>query len=141
MRERLLAHQKVEACAGCHRTIAPYGLAMENFNAVGRWRENQDGEKPVREWGRNPPPIINTGTLPNGKEYKNYREFKQRIVEQSARFERGLAEKLFIYALGRTLEPTDDVVLAKLVEDMSSSNHTLKSLIQGIVKTHAFRTK
>lgn len=57
------------------------------------------------------------------------------------RFERGLAEKMMMYALGRTLEPTDDAVLQKIVTDMGTSGHTLKSLIHGIVATRAFRTK
>lgn len=141
VRERLLQHQQVEACAGCHRTIDPYGLAMENFNAVGQWRDAQDGEGDLTIWGRDRPPIITEDTLPNGKGYKSFAEFKKLIVEQAPRFERGLAEKMMIYALGRTLEPTDDAVLQKIVTDMGTSGHTLKSLIHGIVATKAFRTK
>lgn len=141
VRDRLLAHQQVEACAGCHRTIDPYGLAMENFNAVGQWRETQDGEKERQQWGSNPPPIINEGTLPNGSSYSNFAEFKSLIVAQGERFERGLAEKLMIYALGRTHEPTDDAVLQTIVADMAQSGHTLRALIRGVVHSRAFQTK
>mgnify|MGYP003638236381 CR=1 FL=1 len=140
VRERLLQHQEIEACAGCHRTIDPYGLAMENFNVVGLWRDRQDGEI-EHFWSHNPPPIINEGALPNGKDYAGFSEFKALLAEQSARFERGLAEKLMIYALGRSLDPADDATLSALVADMSENGHTLSGLIRGIVKTEAFRTK
>lgn len=141
VRERLLLHQEVEACAGCHRTIDPYGLAMENFNAVGLWRDKQDGEKPVEQYWGGRKPIVNEGTLPNGQPYSNYKEFKALLAAQSQRFERGLAERLLVYALGRTLEPTDDTTVQGLVSKMGTSGHTLRSLIQAIVQTKAFGTK
>ena len=141
VRERLLKHQTVETCAGCHRGIDPYGLAMENFNAVGRWRDKQDGEKPLELYWGNRKPIINEGTLPNGKAYANFAEFKALIVAQGDRFERGLAERLLTYALGRSLEPTDDPTVAQLVQQMQQSDHTLRGLIHGIVRTKAFASK
>lgn len=141
VRERLLQHQTVETCANCHRTIDPYGLALENWNAVGLWRDRQDGEKPPRQWGNRAPRIINQGALPNGDRYRNYTEFKAALKKQTQRFERALAEKLFIYALGRTLEPTDDAAIQRLVTNMPNHGHTLKGLIHDIVQTKAFRTK
>jgi hypothetical protein len=140
VRERLLRHQEVEACAGCHRTIDPYGLAMENFNVVGLWRDVQYGEA-QHFWTWNPPPIITEGTMPNGKKYVNFAEFKELLTSQTARFERGLSEKLFIYAIGRTLEPSDDAVLANIVNRMGQEGHSMSGLIKGIVRSEAFRTK
>ena len=140
VRERLLRHQEVEACAGCHRTIDPYGLAMENFNVVGLWRDVQDGEQ-QHFWTWNPPPVIVEGTMPNGKKYANFAEFKELLTSQTARFERGLAEKLFIYALGRTLEPSDDGVLADIVSQTAEQGHSMSAMIKAIVRTEAFRTK
>ena len=140
VRERLLRHQEVEACAGCHKRLDPYGLGMENFNAVGQWRDGQDGEA-YRFWGQNPPPIINEGTLPNGTKFSNYNEFKAALAAQGPRFKRGLAEKLLMYALGRLLEPTDDATLQNLVGYMDQNGQTLRALIHGIVQTEAFRTK
>ncbi len=140
VRERLLRHQEVEACAGCHRTIDPYGLALENFNVVGLWRDVQDGEQ-RHFWTYNPPPIITEGTLPNGQAYASFAEFKALLAAQSERFERGLAEKLMVYALGRMLEPTDDGTIQDLVAEMGNRGHTMSSLIRGIVKTEAFRSK
>ena len=141
VRDRLLQHQKVAACAGCHRTIDPYGLAMENFSAVGLWRDKQDGEKHPREWGDRAPPIINEGTLPNGKTYTSFAEFKSLLSAQQDRFVRGLAEKLFVYALGRSLEPTDRATIDQLVAATKSEGHSLKALIRSIARTRAFQTK
>ena len=140
VRERLLRHQEVEACAGCHKTIDPYGLAMENFNVVGLWRDVQDGEQ-QHFWTWNPPPVIASGTLPNGKAFADFAEFKELLTSQTARFERGLAEKMYIYALARTLEPSDDAVLADIVTRMGQEGHSMSSLIKGIVRSEAFGTK
>lgn len=141
VRERLEKHRHVATCRNCHRRIDPYGLAMENFNVIGQWRDNLDGEKPIEHWGNNRPPIECNGTLPNGKSYSNFTEFKQAIVDQSDRFERALAEKLLMYALGRTLEASDRPVVLDLVQRMHANSHTLRSLIQGIVSTDAFARK
>ena len=81
------------------------------------------------------------GTLPNGTEYSSFAEFKQSIVAQSDRFERALAEKLLMYALGRTLEAGDRPAILGLVKQMQGNNHTLRSLIHGIVKMDAFVSK
>ncbi len=140
VRERLLQHQQIEACAGCHRTIDPYGLALENFNAVGLWRDFQDGED-NQLWHRNPPPIVTQGRLPNGTEFSTFAEFKAAVTAQGERFERGLAEKMLTYALGRMLEPTDDATIQELVGQMGDNGRTLSSLIRGIVRSEAFQTK
>jgi hypothetical protein len=128
-------------CRNCHRRIDPYGLALENFNVIGQWRDKLDGEKPLEHWGNNRPDIVSSGTLPNGTEFKSFEEFKQAIVAQSARFERALAEKLLMYALGRTLEASDRATINSLVKRMQANNHTLRSLIQGIAQSNIFATK
>lgn len=141
VRERLEKHRHVATCRNCHRRIDPYGLALENFNVIGQWREQLDGEKPLREWGSNRPNIECNGTLPNGDEYSSFAEFKESLVAQSDRFERALAEKLLMYALGRTLEASDRTTVLGLVERMQENDHSLRSLIHGIAETEAFQTK
>jgi len=141
VRERLEKHRHVATCRNCHRRIDPYGLALENFNVIGQWRDQLDGEKPLSQWGNNRPDIDCAGTLLNGTEYSSFAEFKQSIVAQSDRFERALAEKLLIYALGRTLEASDRPVVLDLVRQIQSNNHTLGSLIHGVAKTQAFGMK
>ena len=141
VRQRLEQHRHVATCRNCHRRIDPYGLALEHFNVVGEWRDRLDGERPIELWGENRPPIECHGTLPNGTEYSSFVEFKAAIVSQFDRFERAVAEKLLMYALGRTLEPSDRATIDGLVATMQSNQHTLRSLVQGITLTEAFRTK
>jgi hypothetical protein len=112
---------------------------MENFNVVGLWRDVQDGET-EHFWRWQPPPITE-GTLPNGKTYRSFAEFKALLSSQGARFERGLAEQLLTYALGRLLEPGDDAVLADIVQSMGQEGHSMSALIKGIVRSEAFRSK
>jgi hypothetical protein len=108
VRDRLLQHQQIDACASCHRSLDPYGLALENFNVVGHWRDFQDGEN-FR--GNNIPPIDPSGRLPNGSEFQTFDEFRQLLRQQDDRFRRALAERMLVFALGRPIEPTDDATL------------------------------
>lgn len=138
VRERLLQHQSIESCAVCHRHLDPFGLALENFNVIGQWRELQDGEN-FR--GNNSPAIVTEGRLPNGKEFVDFRQFRQLLLQQAPRFRLALAQKLFIYALGRPLEPTDDSTLNQAAADMASDGDTLRSLIKSLVISQEFLTK
>jgi len=138
VRERLLQHQEIEACAACHRNLDPYGLALENFNVIGNWREQQDGED-FR--GKNTPPIDASGQLPNGTKYTNFQEFRQALLQQENRFRRGLAEKLLVYALGRPIQPSDDAVLTNAVNAMTTEEDSLRTLIKTIVTSEVFAQK
>lgn len=138
VRERLIQHQQIRSCAACHRTIDCYGMALENFNAIGAWRTQQDGED-FR--GRNTPPIDASGTLPNGREFESFVEFKSLLLQQKDRFAHGLAEKMLTYALGRPVEPTDRPLVDRLAEQMQANDYKLTSLIHGVVASQAFHTK
>ena len=138
VRDRLLQHQQIEACAACHRSLDPYGLALENFNVIGAWRELQDGED-FR--GNNRPEIDASGQLPNGNSFANFEEFRHLLRAQDDRFRRALTEKLFVYALGRGIEPTDDSAISQIVSDLKSNDDTFRSLIHSLVNSKAFVTK
>lgn len=140
VRERLAKHREQTTCNNCHRRIDPYGLALENFNVIGEWRTKLDGEKPLSHWGENRPPIDPSGTLPNGKAFADYREFRTLIVGQNERFTRGLAEKLFVYALGRVAEPGDRATIDSIVAS-SGRQPTLRTLIAGVVQSRTFQSK
>lgn len=137
VRERLQQHQEIESCAGCHRRLDPYGLALENFNVIGKWREQQDGED-FRHQG---PPIVIDEKLPGGEAFHSYGEFRSLLLARSDRFRRALAEKLWIYALGRPVEPTDDGTLQAAIERMKEEGDTLRALIQSIVTSPQFLSK
>ncbi len=138
VRERLLQHQQIEACASCHRSLDPYGLALENFNVIGQWRDHQDGED-FR--GTDTPPIDASGRLPNGAEFRDFAEFRRLLLDQDGRFRRALSEKMLIFALGRPIEPTDDPTISRAVADMAAGNDTFRSLIKSLVTSKAFVTK
>lgn len=138
VRERLIQHQQVQACAACHRSLDPYGLALENFNVIGAWRDHQDGEN-FR--GGDLPEIDASGRLPNGEAFSSFEQYRQSLVGQGDRFRRALAEKLLVYALGRPVQPSDDEIVTRAVEQMKSSGDTLRSLIHSLVVSKAFRTK
>jgi len=138
VRDRLLQHQQIASCAACHRGIDGYGLALENFNAIGAWRTRQDGED-FR--GSNTPLIDPAGTLPGGKSFATFAEFKAILALQQDRFARGLSEKMLTYALGRPVEPADRNLVDRLARQMAAQNYTLRSLIRGIVTSEAFSSK
>lgn len=138
VRERLLQHQQIESCAVCHRHLDPYGLALENFNVIGKWRELQDGEN-FR--GKRRPEIVSSGRLPNGTEFSDFAGFRQLLLNQAPRFRLALAQKLFIYALGRPLEPTDDATLSQAAAEMVANGGTFRALIKSLVTSPGFQTK
>lgn len=137
VRERLQQHQEIESCASCHRRLDPYGLALENFNVIGKWRDKQDGE----DFRHHGPPIVIDEKLPSGEAFQSFEGFRDLLLSQDERFRRALAEKLWIYALGRPVEPTDDRALQAVVERMTREGDTLRALIKGIVTSRQFLSK
>ena len=138
VRDRLLQHQQIQSCAVCHRSLDPYGLALENFNVIGNWREEQDGEN-FR--GNNVPRIDPSGRLPNGSEFKTFADFREQLRRQDKRFYRALSEKLLVYALGRPIEPSDDATLNQAVDSLSRNGETLRTLIKSLVLSEVFAQK
>ncbi|MEZ6122161.1 MAG: DUF1592 domain-containing protein [Planctomycetaceae bacterium] len=138
VRQRLDQHRTIAACATCHRRIDPYGLALENFSVVGLWRTKQDGERP---WWPDSAVIDSSGVLPDGTEFKTIEAFRAALADQSDRFLRGFSEKMFTYALGRVVEPSDRSTVDQLVAAMKQNGHSLTSLVEAIVQTNEFLTK
>ncbi|MCC9599855.1 DUF1592 domain-containing protein [Stieleria sp. JC731] len=138
VRQRLIAHQQIDACAACHRNLDPYGLALENFNVIGLWRTEQDGED-FR--GRNVPPIDPSGRLPDGTSFNSYDEFKSLLVQQKQRFRRGVAERLLVYALGRPVSPSDDDDLQHMIDTMIRGGDSMRTLLHGLVTSQVFGEK
>lgn len=138
VRERLDQHREIESCRACHARIDPYGLALENFNVVGKWRTKQDGE---RGYWPDSAVIDASGTFPSGRSFSGIAEFRKGLVEQKDRFLRGVSEKMLIYALGRGIDATDRGTIEDLVHTMTQNDHTFRSLIRGIVESEAFTQK
>lgn len=135
VKERLLAHKEIESCAACHRTIDPYGVALENFDVVGQWREVQNGENFNK---RNAPPIDPGGEFTDGRTFATYEEFIERLVEDEKRFRMALVEKFATYALGRDLLPHDEGEIERIAEATVADGDRMRVLIKELVAGRLF---
>ena len=127
------------SCASCHTKIDPLGLALENYDAIGAWRDRQNGEG--RKGDRNDPPIDASGVMPEGKAFQTLPEFKQALREEKAKFLKGFTEKLLAYALGRPVGVTDRTLVAQVLAEAAKEDDRLLVLLQAIVTTRAFQMK
>ena len=139
VRQRLEQHRSVPFCASCHVKIDPLGLALENFDAIGAWRERQNGEG--RKGTKNDPPIDPSGVMPTGQSFKTLPEFKRILVEEKAKFHKGFTEKLLAYALGRPVGAADRELVNGILEGTAKEEHRLQAMVQAIVGSRAFRTR
>jgi Protein of unknown function (DUF1592)/Protein of unknown function (DUF1588)/Protein of unknown function (DUF1587)/Protein of unknown function (DUF1585)/Protein of unknown function (DUF1595) len=129
-RAQLEQHRADSLCASCHDKLDPLGFALENYDAIGRWR-TEDGKFPVDS----------TGTLPSGKKFSGSAELKTLLLDRMNDFTRGLAEKMLTYALGRGVESYDRLVVRDLVRQSAAHGYRLQSLIQAIVKSVPFQQR
>ena len=140
VRERLLQHQEIPSCASCHRKIDPYGLALENYDAVGAWRTRQNGEN-FNWMGDRAPAIDAGGQLPDGRTFKTPEEFRAILANEKDRFARAFTEKLLTYALGRSLEFTDAGTVDALATALGEGGYRMSLLIAAIARSETFQTK
>ena len=129
VRQVLEAHRANAQCAGCHSKIDPYGLALENFNAIGVWR-TKEGEAE----------IDSSGALPNGKSYRDLTEFRA-IERKEGRFPQGTCGKLLIYALGRGLEDSDHSAVQQICSSAAAEQDRFSSVILAIVNSDPFQKR
>jgi len=134
VRERLKLHRDEPNCASCHAKLDPYGLALENYDAIGAWRERQNGEGIV---GPKAPPIDPSGTLKSGREFKDLHGYKAGLMAEQHKFIRAFTEKLLTYALGRPVGYVDSAT----IETVLKSEPRLQSLVQAVVASEPFQTK
>jgi mono/diheme cytochrome c family protein len=139
VREQLKIHRGTESCARCHRNIDPWGIALENFDAVGLWREGirrKTGKKFETL------PVIAKDTLPNGTELDGAERLKTYLVtERKNDFARSLVTRLLTYSVGRRLELSDQEAIGKLTTQFAADNYRLRSLVRAVVNSPSFQTK
>jgi len=129
MRQTMEMHHTNPVCASCHAIFEPIGLALENFDAVGAWRTQDEGS-----------PIDATGVLVDGTKLDGVASLRQALVRYSDQFERVVTEKLMTYALGRGTEYQDMPLIRSIVREAAPSRYRFSSLVLGIVKSPAFQT-
>ncbi len=130
VRERLEMHRANPTCAACHAIMDPLGLALENFDLVGRWREQEDGH-----------PIDATTELADGTRLAGPSDLRRALLSRSDAFVTSLTERLLVYALGRELEHYDQPVVRQIVREAGARGTTLAALVQAIVASDAFRMR
>ncbi len=146
-REQLAFHREKAACAQCHDQLDPWGLALENFDAIGQWRELSDeghasGAVEQVSKREEPSPLNISITLPDGSVVANTDELRQHLREQQRdAFAEGLTRKLLAYSLGRSLEWSDKVEVDRITDQFAKSDYRLKSLITAITTSETFRIR
>lgn len=129
LRETLAAHRQNALCASCHNRMDPIGLAFENFNAMGMWRDREYDE-----------PIDATGRLITGESFTDVRELKQMLVKNHYKdFYRTVTEKLLIYALGRGLEYYDVETCDQIESRLAAAGGRPSALIAAVVESAPFQ--
>jgi hypothetical protein len=130
VRVRLAAHRANAACAACHDFIDPVGFGLENFDAVGRWRELEHEH-----------PVDASGSLPGGTAFQGVSGLERAVLQRPELFVRTLTEKLLTYALGRGVEHYDAPAVRKIVREAKDENYRFSSLILGVVKSVPFQMR
>ena len=130
VRARLEQHRKNPVCAACHARMDPLGFALENFDAVGKWR-TKDGDAQVNS----------SGAFPTGEAFSGPAEFRTALVGHGEEFVETLVEKLLTYALGRGVEYYDKPAIRAILREARPSEYRWSALIMGIVKSAPFQMR
>ena len=130
LRERMEQHRASPVCASCHRRMDPLGFAMENFDAIGRWRETDGGAE------------INSTITLSGKTIDSPRALREALlVEGHNEFIRTVTEKLLTYALGRGVGYYDAPTIRQIVHDIADDDYRWSALVQAVVESQQFRMR
>ena len=127
IRELYAKHRTVQSCNDCHKKIDPLGFALENFDAIGKWREKYESGHRVDSSGR----------MPNGDIFKDVVGLKEIMVNDLELFARNLSTKLLTYATGRTMEVSDRPLLTASSRSIQPENG-LKDLLTQVVLSEDF---
>ncbi len=131
LREILKIHSEQALCASCHERMDPIGLALENFTAVGSWRDEYRGQ-----------PIDASGVLVTGENFAGPRELANVLADKRhTDFHRALAEKLLTYATGRGVEYYDAITIDRVVNGLGGKQGTLRHLLYGVVESAPFQKR
>ncbi len=130
IREQMAAHRTNPVCASCHQVMDPLGMGLENFDGIGRWRDEDFGQ-----------PVDASGELPGGKQFSGPVELINILLGRQEDFRRTLVMKMLIYATGRGLEYYDQCVVDECLQHMRQNDQRFSSLVESIVLSDAFRKR
>ena len=128
LRQRTELHRTNAVCNNCHKILDPIGFGLENFDAIGRWRDQDDtGGK-----------IDAVGELPGGKHFSSPKELKTIIAARKDDLARNLTEKLLAYSLCRKLGGYDEIVVDRMMSTITQDGYKMQTLITEIVTSYPF---
>lgn len=130
LREQMAAHRANATCASCHARMDPIGFGLENFNAIGAWRD-KDGEFDIDP----------AGELPDGRTFSGSKDLIQLILADKDDFAEGLTEKMLTYALGRGMERYDRRSIREIAREVAEKDYHFSSLVIGIVNSLPFQMR
>jgi len=132
VREQMEMHRKSPACSGCHARMDPLGFALENFDAIGRWRTTS---------GATDTPVDASGVLPDGTRFEGPAELRQLLLGRRGEFVNTFTEKLLTYALGRGVEYYDEPAIRKIIREAAPGQNRWSAIILGIAKSTPFQMR
>jgi hypothetical protein len=130
VRERMTQHRANPTCRSCHQIMDPIGLALENFDGVGRWRTSDAGLA-----------IDASGQLVDGTAVNGVESLRSALMQYPDAFAQTLTEKLLMYAVGRTAHHYDMPVVRAVARDAGRDNYKFSSLVMGIVNSQPFQMR
>jgi hypothetical protein len=128
MRERMAQHRANPACSTCHSLIDPAGFALENFDAIGRWRVVDESFNPIDA----------SGALPDGTKFDGVQDLRAALVRRPERFVTTVTEKLLTYALGRGLEYYDMPAVRRIVREAAKDGYRFQTIVRGVAESYPF---
>jgi hypothetical protein len=153
LRQQLTQHAADESCAVCHRKIDPPGFALENFDVMGGWRDRyrvaSPELEPVPGFGKNgwpfafayKLPVDASGQLPDGRAFKDIRDFKRLLLADEAQVARNVARHLAIYATGAPIRFSDREPLEKILRNAAAKEYGVRTLVHELIQSELFLNK
>jgi hypothetical protein len=129
-REKVERHRNNPACASCHSRIDPLGFALENFDVIGRWRVEDEGNK-----------VDASGVLPNGQSFAGPEGLKKFLLDRSDEFARAAIERLMTYALGRELDARDQPAVRRILRSTAPGRYRFADVVTAILKSVPFQMR
>lgn len=126
-RQQLEKHRSKVQCMGCHNRLDPPGFGLENFDPIGKWRENENGKA-----------LDVTGNFVDGRTFKGPAEMRRILMSEKHKFVRNFSARLLGYALGRGLEPYDQPTLLRLEETLVKNDYRALALIVAVAQSYPF---
>jgi hypothetical protein len=130
MKEAMQRHRASPACASCHARMDPIGFALENFDAIGRWRAEENGR-----------PLDVVSTLPDGTTVDGVEGVRRLVLRDPALFVEAMTGKLLMYALGRNIQHYDQPAIRVIARESARQNYTFASLVLGVASSVPFQNR